>query len=56
MDKSDYLAGMVSFYELKDERLMKDAFTQAYLATALKLLPAFNNERKLVLKMTLKNS
>lgn len=38
-DKSRYLQGLLSFYELGDERLMKDAFMDAYITSSLRYSP-----------------
>lgn len=38
-EKQRYLEGMVAFYELGDERLVKSAFLDAYLDSAFRYLP-----------------
>src|SRR5260364_251866 len=47
-DKGRYLAGMIAFYELGDERLAKDAFLDAYLSSAFRYLP-FTEAQRVIL-------
>ncbi len=39
IDKTQYIGGLIAFYELGDERLIKDAFLKAYTAPALRYRP-----------------
>jgi len=47
-DKRRYLEGMIAFYELGDERLAKQAYLDAYLASAFRYLP-FGEDAKFAL-------
>lgn len=47
-DKGRYLAGIIAFYELRDERLAKDAFLDAYLSSAFRYLP-FTEAQRVIL-------
>ncbi|WNV05841.1 Fic family protein [Candidatus Methylospira mobilis] len=44
-DKSQYLKGLIVFYELGDERLAKDAFLDAYISSAFRYLPLVDDAR-----------
>lgn len=47
-EKRRYLEGMIAFYELGDERLAKNAYLDAYLASAFRYLP-FGEDAKYAL-------
>jgi len=47
-EKPAYLEGLLAFYELGDEQLMKAAYTQAYITSALRYLP-LGEEARIVL-------
>jgi len=44
-DKKEYLEGLISFYELGDERLVKHAYLKAYIASAFRYLPLSEDAR-----------
>lgn len=39
IDKAQYIGGLIAFYKLGDERLIKDTFLRAYIASALRHRP-----------------
>ncbi len=49
-EKDKYLGGLMAFYELGDERLLKNEFMTAYLASAFRYLP-FSEESKFALSV-----
>jgi len=44
-EKPAYLEGLIAFYELGDEQLMKLAYTQAYIKSAIRYMPFGEEER-----------
>jgi Fic family protein len=49
-EKRRYLEGLIAFYELGDERLAKNAWLDAYLASAFRYLP-FGEEARFALSV-----
>ena len=49
-EKSRYLAGLIAFYELGDERLAKNAYLHACLSSALRYIP-FGEEARFALSV-----